>query len=218
MTFIRKTRVLSLIMSLAFSPVFMFTANAADDTQFSQDITGVLDVAIVDAGGSTVASPSVAFPSTAFSGTFQTSVATLGVSAERMRVTNPTGTDTWTLAIAATSGATASWSSGSDNYDFNDSTASAGDGADTDLYGGELTVDPSAGTIAGVSGTATTNVSLGASDAFDEGTTDSIDLMSASAGADAPGVWDLTGVGLSQTIPAMQATGSYTINMTVTAT
>lgn len=205
-------------VSLTASQSLIFgNAIASDDTQFDQDITGALDVQIVDAGGSVVSNPSVAFPSKAFSGSFQSSAATLGVASQKMRVTNPTGTETWTLNIAATSGSTASWSSGSANYDFNDATASAGDGADADSYGGELTVDPSTGTIAGVSGTATINVSLGASDAFEEGTTDSIDLMSASAGADAPGVWDLTGISLSQDIPAMQATGSYSIDMTLTA-
>lgn len=205
--------VASMTLSLLASPVL-----AADTTQMSQSITGTLDIAIVDGSGNAVASPNVAFPSKAFSMSFQTSNATLGTASEKMRVTNPSGTtDTWTLAMAATSGATASWSNGTNNYDFNDATASAGDGADTDSYGGQLTLDPSVGTITGVGSTTTTNLSKGSSFAFVEGSKDSIDLMTASTGAQKPGQWDLTGVAVSQTIPAGQATGSYTIDMTVTA-
>ena len=197
----------------------ILAAVASDTTEFSQSITGSLDIQIVDAGGNAVTSPSVAFPSKAFSMTYQTSAATLGTSSERMRVTNPSGsTDTWTLNIAATGGATAAWSNGTNYYDYNDATASAGDGADTDSYGGQMTIDPSVGTIAGVGGTATTNVSKGTSDAFVEGSVSSIDLMTAAVGAQKPGQWDLTGVGLSQTLPGAQATGSYALDMTLTAT
>lgn len=193
-------------------------AMASDTTQLSQSISGTLDVQIVDASGNAVSSPNVAFDAKSFSMTFQTSAATLGTSTERLRVTNPSGTtDTWTLNVAATSGATAIWSNGSSTYDFNDATAGAGDGADADSIGGQLTINPSAGTIAGVSGTATANVSLGTSDSFVQATTDSIDLVSAAVGAQKPGQWDLTGVSLSQSIPAAQATGSYNLELALTA-
>ncbi|MEK7598338.1 MAG: hypothetical protein AAB487_01230 [Patescibacteria group bacterium] len=215
-------RKLITVISLVFAVSVLtgvLAALASDTTEFSQSITGSLDVQIVDASGNTVTSPGVAFPSKAFSMTYQASAATLGTSSERMRITNPSGTtDTWTLNIAATSGATAAWSNGTNYYDYNDSTASAGDGVDTDSYGGQMTIDPSVGTIAGVGGTATTNVSKGTSDAFVEGSVSSIDLMTAAAGAPKPGQWDLTGTSLSQTIPGAQTTGSYTLNMTLTAT
>lgn len=193
-------------------------ALASDTTQLSQSITGALDVQVVDADGNAVASPAVAFLSKAFSMTYQTSTATLGTTSEKLRVTNPSGTtDTWSLNFAATSGSASAWTNGTNTYDFNDSTASAGDGADTDSVGGQLTVDPSAGTIAGVSGTSTSNVSKGNSDSFVEGSANSIDLMSAAAGAQKPGQWDFTGITLSQSIPGGQATGSYAIDMTLTA-
>jgi hypothetical protein len=207
-----------MVIFLILAVLLVVVARATDNTELSQSITGVLDIKIVDAGGNEVSDPSVAFPSRAFSMLYQSSTATLGVSAQRMRVTNPTDTDTWTLNMAAADGATDSWSNGTSTYDFNDPTASAGDGSDTDSVGGQLTVDPSAGTIAGVGGTSTSNVSLGASDAFNEETNNnSIDLMTASSGAQAPGQWDLTGVSLSQTIPGGQATGNYTIGMVLTA-
>lgn len=195
------------------SPAF-----AADTTQMSQSISGALDITIVDGSGNAVASPNVAFSSKAFSMTFQTSTGTLGTATEKMRVTNPSGTtDTWSLSIAATDGPTADWSNGANHYDFNDATASATDGADTDSWGGQMSIDPSTATIAGVGGTLATNVSKGTSFSFEEGTKNSIDLMTASAGASKPGQWDLTGVSVSQTIPAAQATGSYSIDMTLTA-
>lgn len=207
-----------LVISAGYFSFSAVSVLASSATQMSQSITGALDVAIVDGSGNTVGSPNVAFGSKAFSMSYQTSTGTLGTSSEKLRLTNPSGTtDTWTLAIAATSGATASWSNGTNHYDFNDATASAGDGADTDSYGGQMTIDPSIGTIAGVGGTATTNVSKGSSFGFVEGSKNSIDLMTAASGAAKPGQWDLTGVGVSQTIPAAQATGSYTIDMTLTA-
>lgn len=184
----------------------------------SQSISGTLDVAIVDEDGNSVANPSVVFPSKVFSMDYQTSAAVLGTTAERMRVTNPSGiTDTWSLNIAATSGATAVWTSGTSSYDFNDATASAADGVDADSVGGQMTINPAVGTIAGVSGTSISNVSKGSQNTFVQGSVNSIDIMTASSGAQKPGQWDLIGVGLSQTIPAGQASGSYTIDMTLTA-
>lgn len=200
-------------LSLGIAPVL-----ASDTTQMSQSITGALDIAIVDGSGNAVASPNIAFSAKAFSMTFQSSTAVLGSASEKLRTTNPSGaTDTWTLSIAATNGATAVWTNGTSNYDFNDATASAGDGADTDSVGGQMTIDPSAGTIAGVGGTSVANVSKGSSFGFSEGTKNSIDLVTASAGSQKPGQWDFTGAEISQTIPGGQATGSYSIDMTLTA-
>lgn len=206
------------LVALSSFAISVFAVFASDTTQFSQSISGALDVAIVDGSGNTVANPSVAFPAKSFSMTYQSSGATLGTASEKLRVTNPSGTtDTWTLSMAATAGATATWTNGTNTYDFNDATASAGDGADADAVGGQMTVDPSTATIAGVSGTSIANISKGAADAFVQGSVDSVDLMSAAAGSAKPGQWDLTGVGLTQTIPGAQATGDYSFDMTLTA-
>lgn len=193
-------------------------ALASDTTQMNQSITGALDVSVIDAGGAVVASPNVNFSAKAFSMAYQTSTGTLGTVSEKIRITNPSGTtDTWSLGIAATAGPTASWSNGTNHYDFNDPTSGATDGADTDSWGGQMTIDPSSATIAGVGGTVITNVSKGTSFGFSEGTKNSIDLMTASTGAAKPGQWDLTGISVSQSIPAAQAIGSYSIDMTLTA-
>jgi hypothetical protein len=211
-------RAMTLAVILAVFSFGTFSVQASDTTQMSQSITGALDVAIVDGSGNIVANPNVAFSSKAFSMIFQSSTATLGAAGERLRVTNPSGsTDTWTLSIAATGGTTTTWTNGVNTYDYNDPTASAGDGADTDSVGGQMTIDPSAGTIAGVGGTNVANVSKGSSFGFSEGTKNSIDLVTAASGAQKPGQWDFTGAAITQTIPGGQATGSYSIDMTLTA-
>lgn len=180
---------------------------AATDTTLHQSISGVLDVAIVDGSGDVVSSPSINFSPLAFSMSEQASNGTLGSASERLRVTNPTSTSTWSLSIAATGGSSAKWTGPTKDYDFNNSDSSKG----------QLTVSPGAGTIAGVMGTSTSGVSLGSAASFESGATDSVTLMSASGSAASPGQWDLTGVGLSQTVPGGQAAENYSISMTVTA-
>jgi len=62
-------------------------------------------------------------------------------------------------------------------------------------------------------------VTKGVSDYFLSGTTNSIDLMNAAVGADIGCQWDLTGVSLSQRLPAGQEPSTiYSIGMTITAT
>lgn len=176
--------------------------------------SGSLSVDIVDAGGSSVGSPSVGMNSTEFSFSDQTATGTFGTSSEKIRVDNGTGTATWTLSLAADSGSTAFWDGGTD-YDFNDPTANAGDGADADSIGGQMTIDPSGATITPEGGCTTTNISLGSSNAYNEGTTDSITLASAASGADTGCYWDITDIDISQTIPAEQPADSYSIDMTL---
>lgn len=178
---------------------------ASSSSTFNQSITGILSVDIVDGSSVSVANPSVSFTSRTFTASTQTSTGTLGTSTEKIRVTNPTSTATWTMALAATSGPTATWSDGSHTMDFN-GAASAG----------RLTVDASGGTLTGVGSTATTNVSKGTSLSFSQGTDDSVTLLQALSGAQAPGQWDLIGASMTQDIPALQATGNYSINMTLT--
>jgi len=102
------------------------------------------------------------------------------------------------------------WTDGTYTYPF-DSTG----GIDT----GRLTVDPSVGTITPIgTGCTNTNVTKGTSDFFLSGTTDSVDLINA-VGADIECQWDLTGVSLSQRIPAGQEPSTtYSIGMTISAT
>lgn len=102
------------------------------------------------------------------------------------------------------------WTDGTYTYPF-DSTG----GIDT----GRLTVDLSGGTITAIgTGCTDTNVTKETSDFFLSGTIDSVDLINA-VGADIECQWDLTGVSLSQRIPAGQEPSTtYSIGMTISAT
>ena len=203
---------------LAISLIFVggTTAYAATTPQLNQTINdGSKSVDIVDGSGSPVASPTANFGALTFSFATQDATATgIFTSSQKIRVYNPTSTATWAVNIAG-SAPTATWTSGSNHYDFNDS-AGYTDGADTDSYGGQMTVDPSGATIAGVSGCSTSNVTAGTSDSFIEGTNNSIDIFSGASGAATYCRWDLTGIDLTQKIPAGQVSGSYTLSMTIT--
>lgn len=178
-------------------------------TTFSQVINqGVLSIDIVNSSGVVVSSPTVSFATIAFSFDPQNSIGTLGVAAEKIRVSNPTSTSTWNVAMAATGGAGTLWTTGTNTYPF-DSTG----GADA----GRLTVDPSVSTITAVgSGCTTTNIYKGSSAYYLSGTTNSIDLIGATSGADSLCRWDQTGISLTQRVPAAQEPGSYTLGMTLT--
>lgn len=180
--------------------------------------SGSLSVDIVDGAGSPVASPSVTFSALNYSFSSQTSTGTLGTASEKIRVSNTTATATWTLTIAATSGATALWSAGTPKYDYNDASG-ASDGSDTDSYGGQLTMNPSAGTVSAVSPcNSTADITKGSSNSFSETApvVSSITLLSAGASASTNCSWDFTGVSLSQAVPSSQTTGTYTISFTLT--
>jgi hypothetical protein len=82
-----------------------------------------------------------------------------------------------------------------------------------------MTVDPSAGTLSTGEclSCATTNVTRGASNAFSEGATDSITILTGAAGSNDIGDWRLTGISISQTIPGEQpAASDYDISLTLT--
>ncbi len=150
------------------------------------------------------------------------STGTFGTASQQIYIKNPDAADNgWTIALAA-SAPTAFWDSAGTDYDFNDSTSSGcGDGGDADTLKGQLTVDPSVGTLAvgTCASCVTTSITKGSSAAFVQSTTDSVTLLTAAAGSDDIGDWKLTGVSLSQTIPAEQAAASdYNINFTLSVT
>jgi hypothetical protein len=207
-------------------------ALAASNSTFSQTInTGTLSTDIMDASRVSVGSPAVAMGAKSFSfncyagGTASTG--TLGSNTERLYVTNGDAADNgWTLTLAATAGSSATWANGgaTQHFDFNDptgTTAGCTDGADAagDTYAGQMSINPSAGTLTTDCASCTsTGVSLGSSSAFNQGTTDSLTLLN--AGSTSNDVWRgyLTGAAVSQTIPAEQAADSYTLNLTLTTT
>lgn len=225
-----KIKMLSICLVVAGFALFSGIALAAPDSDFSQTINaGTLDADIKNASRVTVASPSVAMTAAGFSFDCQSggsaSTGTFGTNGERVYVSNGDAADAgWDLTIAATGGATDTWDNGgaTESFDFNDAGTSGctddGTTADSDSFAGQLTLNPAAGTITTDCGTCSaTNVSKGSSDSFDEGDIDDITLLAASSGSD--DVWRgyLTGVGVSQTIPAEQPADTYTLNLTLTA-
>ncbi len=195
---------------------------AANNSTFNQTINaGTLSTDILDASRNSVASPSVGMTARNFSFNCQTSTGTFGTNTERIYVINPNAANNgWTLTLAATPGPTAVWTSGGNTFDFNDAAGSGcTDGADADTKAGQLSVDPSVSTLTtDCTSCTTTGVSKGSSSAYVQGTTDSLTLLTAAAASDDAWRGYITGVNLSQTIPAETPTGTYTLNMTLTAT
>lgn len=173
---------------------------------------------VVDGAGVSVGAPSVSFASQTFGFACQTTTATLGTASQKIRVTNTTATPGWQLSIAPTNGPTAFWTDGGTNtYDVNDpTTTGCGDGADADAVAGQMTINPSVSTITpSTNGCTATGLTKGASTAFSQGVTDSIPLLT-SAGGEINCSWDLTGVAISQTVPAEQHYTSYSVGLTMT--
>ncbi|MBN2100963.1 hypothetical protein JW710_03655 [Candidatus Dojkabacteria bacterium] len=192
--------------------------SASNTSNFTQTInTGTLSVDIVDAAYSSVASPTVAMGAVDFNFSCQTSTGTFGTATEQIYIVNPDAADNgWTVSLAG-SATTALWDSAGTDYDFNDPTGSGcTDGADTDSFGGQMTVDASGATLSvgNCSSCGTGNISLGTSSAFSEGVTDSITIATAAAASDDVGDWTIQGISISQEIPAEQpAASDYDIDM-----
>lgn len=178
-------------------------AQTTADSEITQEINeGVISTSIRDASGNIVPSPTFAMTPVAASTSMQTSTGTFGSDSQRITVDNPTGNGAWSLTLNVADPGNTEWVSGSDSYPYNGSTAAAG----------QLTVNPSAGTITSSQGSS--GIALGSQATFSG--TNPITLATASAGA--PPIWNgyITGVGLSQTIPSSQALGNYTIEMVQT--
>lgn len=221
---------ISALFAMGLLVVQAVPASAAPASDLTQNITaGTLAVDILDASRAAVTSPSISLSAKSFSFNCQSggsaSTGTLGSNTQRLYAINPGATtpNGWNITIAATSGATATWSNtgATKKFDFNDSgTSGCSDSADTDTYAGQLSLDPSVATLTTDCATCTTTgVTKGSSASFIEGTADSLTLLAASSSASNPFRGYLTGVGVSQTIPAEQQPDStYSLNLTMTIT
>jgi len=191
---------------------------ASSTSNFTQTINaGTLAVDIVDGSYVTVGSPTMAMSAATFSFSCQTKTGSFGTASEVIYVSNPDAADNgWTVSLAAQA-TTDIWDSAGTDFDFNDPTGSGcTDGADAgDTVGGQMTVDASVATLAvgQCASCVTTNVTKGSSAAFNEGTTDTITILTGAAASNDIGDWKLTGVSISQKIPAEQpAASDYDIN------
>lgn len=220
--------VLAVLVLLLSTIIHSRTVSAASSSQFNQAINaGSLATDIKDASRVTVASPSVSLSAVTFPFTCLTGgsapTGTFGTNTQRIYVENPGAANNgWTLTLAATSGPTTLWQNGgsTQNYDFNDPTTSGcADGGDADSRPGQLSVDPSVSTLTtDCTSCVTTNITKGSASAYSQAVTDSITLLNAAAASDDYGRWYLTGVNMSQTIPAEQPADSYNISLTLTVT
>lgn len=206
----------SIIAFVSFSPV-----SAAPTSTFNQTINaGTLTTDIRSDATTSVTSPSITMSAVSSAFGCTTTTGTFGAAGQRLYVDNPDAADNgWTLTVAPGSTTTLWENTGATNkFDFNDATGSGcTDGVDTDTYGGQMTVNANAGTLtADCTGCTTTNITKGTSTAFSEGTTNSATLLTAAANSDDITRVYLTGVGISQTIPANTAADAYSINMTLT--
>ena len=197
------------LSSLMIASIFVVaTVNAAPQGQLTQSITaGTLTTDIRDASYVTVASPTFGLSALNISNDCQTSTGTYGSASQRVYVDNPGGADSgWNLSIAATDGAGALWEDGANNYDFDDPAGSG-------CTGGQMTLDPNAGTLSADAGT-TTGITKGTQTAFNSN--NSINLLAAAAGSDDIFRGYITGIGISQEVPASTPAGTYTIDLTQT--
>lgn len=172
----------------------------------------VLAADIVDGSGNPVAGPSISMNAVDASMDCQTSAGTLGSGSQRIRIDNTTANGNWTVALAATGGSSATWSNGTHTYAYNDPA-----GTPSGCASGQLSVDPDAGVVAPGGSCGSSGISKGAATAFSQGMVDTVTLLSASGSQ--TGCWfDLTGVGLLQTIPGETPASfaPYTIDMTIT--
>ena len=213
------TVALTFAIAMTVGATFVLAASTSSFTQIINP--GTLAVDIVNASYVSVASPVVAMTDATFSFSCQSSTGTFGTTTEQILVRNPhAANDGWVVSLAAAT-TSAVWDGAASDFDFNDPTSSGcTDSADAgDAVGGQMTVDPSVGTLAaGPCAVCTTaNITKGSSAAFNEGTTDTITVLNAAAASNDVGIWKLTGVSISQTIPAEQeAASDYDINMVLT--
>lgn len=180
---------------------------------------------IVDASGQSVPDPDVSLQSSIVSFDCSDTLGTLGTSNQRLRITNPVGSNpTWTLTMAATAGATARWQNSGNTqfFDFNDSggtPAGCSDSAlDTDSLAGRLSIDPSSGQVNPQSGCSNTDINFGTASSYAEDLTNTLTLVSAGSGALTGCYWDITDIGVSQRIPSAQPGDTYSLDLTLTIT
>lgn len=206
-TKLKQLIALSVVASVALG-IGTATVQAAltADSKLTQAITaGVISTDVRNSSGGIVALPSFAMTAVSASTSTQTATGSFGDNNQRITVDNPGGANNgWTLSLNAKVPGTTKWASGGNNYNYNGNSTT-----------GQLTVNPAVGTLtASIGGTA--NVTLGSQASF-TGTTPITLISAAAASAD---IWNgyVTGIGLSQAIPAAQPLGSYSIDMTQTIT
>ena len=177
----------------------------------------------VDSSGTPVANPSFAMAATNLLTSCQLVTGTMGsLGANRMRITQGSPGNGWNVSLAATGGATSSWTRtvAGAFYDYNDSSGSpagCNSGSDGDGLAGQLSVAANTITLTPQSGCGTTGLSLGGGmTGFVQGSVNAITLLTSTSGSQSNCYFDLPGMGVQQRIPSGQAQGTYEIQLTAT--
>lgn len=179
--------------------------------------SGVLSIDIVDNEGNSIENPIFNLDSKVFDYLNSTSQGIFGFNNQKIRVTNSTSNPSWTISLSATNGDSTVWmENGFLGYDFNDPTSNAEDGFDEDSLGGQMTIDPSFGSITAKESSSINGISLANQASFIEGTQNSITIASSSSITETNSYWDIMGITILQSIPALQRVGNYSIDMTLT--
>ncbi len=207
-----KKFIIPILLGASFITITTITY-AQVTTNFTQEINaGTLSIDIVDALFAPVVSPTVTLSPVSVGFSCQTSTGIFGTATEQIYVYNPNSANSgWTATLAA-SDPTDVWNSAVPaSFDFNNPTGSG-------CTGGQMSVNPSIGTLAtgNCLGCTSTGITKGSVASFNQGVTDSITILTASAGSDDIGDWTLKGVGVNQKIPPQQAAANdYSIDLTL---
>lgn len=193
--------------------VYVRNVTAQTTAQFTQIIVpSAQAVDIVDENGQSVEKPVLALSPTILS-------TLLGTTQQKLRIMNPMRGAEWSVTIAPADGPGALWHSETAEYDVNDNDQE--DGADADVQGGALSIDPSRADIQTIlnSRECPSNVlSLGTPATFNEYNPQysSISLISGSALYASYCGWDVTGIRLRQVVPPQLPDGQYGIHLVLT--
>lgn len=186
---------------------------------------GIVSVGFVSPSGSAVTRPKFAFSPVSSIPSCQQSTGMFGGSDSgylRVSTVGNSGSG-WGVAIAPTDGAVSLWSNGSDGkyYDHNDGSGSppgCASGSDGDIFAGQLQMSLGGASIVPSPGCSSNGVTLGHANSSFTASTGALSIMSATSSTQSSCYFELSGASFTQTIPANQPPGNYSINMTVTVT
>lgn len=202
---IKRIVVPSVLVAAFVAMPSAYAALTANSTLSQTINNGTLSTDVRDASGATLSNPTFGMTAQSVSTAVQTSTGTFGTNTQRITVDNPGGANNgFSLTLNATTPGTGVWSNGTSTYAYNGATQAAG----------QLTVDPSVSTWTATAPGTTTSITKGTAATFTG--TGAITLATTSAALE--DIWNgyVTGIGLSQTIPANTPSGTYTISMTQT--
>lgn len=179
--------------------------------------TGVLTINIVDNSGNIIENPIFILDSISSKIDSTSSQGIFGFDNQKIRISNSTNNPKWSVSLSAVNGPGALWTNGNGGYyDFNDPTPNAEDGDDEDDAGGQMSIDTSTTNIIPQAGNSSSGINLISNASFEENIQDSLNIISSSNTTETDTYWDIIGINVLQSIPALQEVGDYSIEMMLT--